>query len=184
MQKSATLVTIGDAVASFLECPDTMTQGRCLMSKDDVNTGALQWRLEGCSEPNTRPPAVAHREPHRRLWFAAASKRRWLSTIGFGAVALLVAMGFLVEGYNSVMENQPGESPFKLALGRADSRSLMPGVPRNLIEAVLLANLPQLIISIIYLNYNGLLTSMLLSHEWSSKSSFFRSIIHPLHLIG
>jgi len=43
-QKDVTLVTIGDAVASYLDEPDELTKGRCLMGKVDVNHGPLRWR--------------------------------------------------------------------------------------------------------------------------------------------
>jgi hypothetical protein len=41
-QKDATLVTIGDALANFLDRPDELTKGRCLMAKVDVHKGT-QW---------------------------------------------------------------------------------------------------------------------------------------------
>lgn len=81
-QKSPTLVTVGDALASFLDSPDTLTQGRCLTSNDDIGKGPLQWLLEGSRLPNTRPPAVAYQTPIRRRWFAAGSARRWIISMG------------------------------------------------------------------------------------------------------
>lgn len=43
-QKSLTLVTLGDAIASFLSSPDPLTTSRCLMTKTDVGYGPLRWR--------------------------------------------------------------------------------------------------------------------------------------------
>ena len=48
-QKSLTLVTVGDAVASFLCSPDESTRFRCLMTAKDVNGGPLRWRPRGHS---------------------------------------------------------------------------------------------------------------------------------------
>lgn len=54
-----------------------------------------------------------------------------------------------------------------------DSRALIPGVLPgnglvNLVPATLLANLPQLLLSLAFVAYNGLFTSMLLAQEWQS----------------
>lgn len=60
------LVTLGDAVASFLDKADKTTKGNCLASKArflkfrDWEPTPLQW------------------EPVARYWFHAVSKRRWL----------------------------------------------------------------------------------------------------------
>ncbi|KAK4889757.1 5'-3' exoribonuclease 2 [Elasticomyces elasticus] len=42
-QRDGTLVTLGDALASFLDEPQASTRDRCLMSKRDVDRGPLQW---------------------------------------------------------------------------------------------------------------------------------------------
>ncbi|KAI9794275.1 MAG: hypothetical protein M1833_000418 [Piccolia ochrophora] len=61
------LVTIGDAMASFLQIPDQHTSGMCLISKEDVVKGA--WK---------EPPAATVYRPQKRRWLAAASRKRWL----------------------------------------------------------------------------------------------------------
>jgi hypothetical protein len=63
-----TLVTIGDAVASFLDEPDRTTVGLCVVSNNDVKEGA--WNL-----PRPRPWV-----PERRRWFEAVSRRRGIAT--------------------------------------------------------------------------------------------------------
>ncbi|TPX18423.1 uncharacterized protein E0L32_011664 [Thyridium curvatum] len=68
------LVTIGDAIASFLEDPDHTTEGSCLMTKADV----LQNRW-GLGE-------AKHWQSRRHFWFRSASVLRWLS---WGVVWLL-----------------------------------------------------------------------------------------------
>lgn len=61
------LVTVGDAMASFLDKPDVTTEGNCLAGKarfqksKDWDTAAMRW------------------EPIARYWFHAASKKRWLT---------------------------------------------------------------------------------------------------------
>jgi hypothetical protein len=63
------LITIGDAVASFLVRPDISTAGMCLMSKEDIIRGAWSSRL----------PKVW--VSSQRSWFHAPSKKRWVATI-------------------------------------------------------------------------------------------------------
>lgn len=167
-QKSITLVTVGDALASFLDSPDTLTEGRCLTSKADINKGPLQWH-----SPSVRPPAIAYQATARRRWFAAASIRRWIISIGLCLLALVVAAVLLATGVRSFRLNEygHGRDPFKLGFGVVDPKALIDaGLPKSLVGAVLIANLPQAILSFLYLMYNGLLTSMLLSNEWAGKS--------------
>ncbi|KAI7216629.1 hypothetical protein KC333_g4725 [Hortaea werneckii] len=61
---------------------------------------------------------------------------------------------------------------FSMGFGSVDARALIDaGLPQGgsggLLSAVLLANLPQAIVSFLYLTYNGLFTCMLLSYEYS-----------------
>lgn len=169
-QNSPTLVTVGDAIASFLDSPDPYTQGRCLTSKAAVGHGPLRWKLEGSKRPNTRPPALAYDAPIRRRWFTAASARRWIISMALCIIALIVAVALFGAGVHSVKSSYSGQDPLKLGFGKVDSRALINyGLPTTLVGSVLIANLPQAILSFLYLAYNGLLTSMLLSSEWSRR---------------
>ena len=193
-QKEATLVTIGDALSSFLDRPDELTKGRCLMAKSDVAEGPLRWRVHHLKEqPVTAPLPVTFHKPLRRRWFAGASGKRWTTTILLCVGALITGMILLGIGVSSLNGYLGGsQSPLSLGFGAVDSRALINvGLPEEgasgLVSSVLLANLPQVsrlsidrpccldaltlyfqaIISFIYLTYNSLLTSMMLSHEYS-----------------
>lgn len=62
-----TLVTLGDAVESFLEFPDVTTEGMCTVGKVQIlKTG---WKQRGTP--------ISYR-PDRNFWFRAASLKRWL----------------------------------------------------------------------------------------------------------
>lgn len=66
-QEAKPLVTLGDAVESFLETPDTSTENMCLADK---------WKF------TTKKPWSATREPYepkKLRWFASASWKRWLT---------------------------------------------------------------------------------------------------------
>ena len=72
-----TLVTVGDAIASFLQDPDPTTVGHCTLSKRDVDKDG-KWSRRGF---NGRYQAVsAQPRPwvvKRYFWFSGASKTRW-----------------------------------------------------------------------------------------------------------
>lgn len=68
--KGPTLVTIGDAVASFLEIPDPTTAGLCLSTRKSIKKESLG---------QARNSNSTQWFPKRHLWYHAASKTRWLS---------------------------------------------------------------------------------------------------------
>ena len=59
------LVTVGDAIASFLDKPDPTTTGSCLAGKEHFQKS---WQSK-----------AMHWEPRAHYWFHAASKKRWLT---------------------------------------------------------------------------------------------------------
>jgi hypothetical protein len=65
------LVTLGDAVASFLNSPDPYTKGQSQLAKSDV-VGKL-WRP---GNPDPRPWY-----PRKLFWFRSASRTRWFTCL-------------------------------------------------------------------------------------------------------
>ncbi|KAK5135355.1 hypothetical protein LTR08_005297 [Meristemomyces frigidus] len=197
-EKEPTLVTIGDAMASYLETPDELTKGRCLMAKVDVDRGPMRWNIRSArgtprflgikllgrsfgtvvsgldqNVPNTQPLPVTYYAPLRRRWFASASIKRWCVTGGLIVGCLITTIALLIVAVSSLKDELSGQqTPFSIGFGAVDSRALLDiGLPQGgssgLVAAVLLANLPQAIVSFLYLTYNGLLTCMFLCHEYS-----------------
>ena len=66
-QQAKPLVTLGDAVESFLETPDPTTENMCLADKSDFSEKKL-WSAASDSY-----------EPRQLCWFASASFKRWLT---------------------------------------------------------------------------------------------------------
>ncbi|EME79722.1 uncharacterized protein MYCFIDRAFT_115582, partial [Pseudocercospora fijiensis CIRAD86] len=167
-QKDATLVTVGDAVASYLDQPDDLTKGRCLMSRKDIKS----WKLNpNEKKPNTDPMPVTF-YPEKTTWFfRAASKGRWITAFTLIISAIITTASLLGMGTSQLQGD--GASPFRIGFGSIDSRAFISTeLPESgasgLISSILLANLPQAIASFLYLLYNSLLSSMLLAKEWSS----------------
>ena len=73
-QDTEPLVTLGDAIASFLETPDKFTVGNCIASKESYSIRRNQtWETDESWGP--LPLAWLGR---RKTWFSAASKERWI----------------------------------------------------------------------------------------------------------
>jgi hypothetical protein len=78
------LITVGDAIASFLNEPDSTTDGICLAGKPQF-LKTQKWR---------DTPIQYDSKPH--CWFNAASRRRWCVTITLCLLTLLTASGLLI----------------------------------------------------------------------------------------
>ena len=91
-QKTPTLTTIGDAVASFLDSPDSTTVGRCMMAKADVLKG--HWSKKHISSGQAEFVATSATEwlPKHNRWFNAASVKRWVTCISLFVGALAVCV--------------------------------------------------------------------------------------------
>lgn len=85
--RSPPLLTVGDAVASFMEKPDSTTRGMCWLSNADVRRGA--WKVsqkteDSAEEPlegGQREPMVYKRLSRRKHWMQASSLPRWITTL-------------------------------------------------------------------------------------------------------
>lgn len=158
-----TLVTIGDAVASFLERPDTTTKGMCLAKKTDFIRES--WNL--------RPPKVW--SPKKYFWFRAASVNRWTTCI-------LACIFFIVLGIISLNQGMSTlniysiKDLYDLGFGIVNQSSLSSSAPGGLMGTIMFANLPQLVLSVLYLIYNGLFSAMLGAKEWSRFASSRRAL--------
>jgi hypothetical protein len=64
-----------------------------------------------------------------------------------------------------------GKQLWAMGFGLGDGTSFWQNAPNSLYGNILLANLPQLIFSMLYFIYNGLYTVMSLAAEWASISS-------------
>lgn len=56
---------------------------------------------------------------------------------------------------------------YQLGFGKVDADYLVGIAPTGLVATVLFANMPQAILSFLYLTYNGIYSCVLGAHEWS-----------------
>lgn len=158
------LITSGDAVNSFLRYPDPTTCDQGTLSKADVVSG--RWiGTDGIRKVDITPAPWPH---HRLMWFRAASKKRWVVTEGSALTIWLTAMIILVIAVQGATGKFMTFSAIVAqGFGLVNSYSLLGSLSGPLINTVIVANLPQLLVSFVYFSYNGILTCMLLADEYN-----------------
>ncbi|OCL09335.1 hypothetical protein AOQ84DRAFT_431347 [Glonium stellatum] len=155
------LVTLGDAIASFLDDPDPETEGRCLHSKE-LFQAEWQWeRHHNREEITIDPEAFA---PQRQRWGKASSKRRWFATYMLYIIAIIVASVFIKRSLQGMPSSFKGL--WATGLGTLNGNNLL-SMSTSLVGGVILANVPQAVLSYLYLCFNALYTCMLVAHEWA-----------------
>ena len=129
----------------------------CLYGKKDLHFGALH-----------RPMAKQY-HPHKPFRFAATTVGRWIT---FGVAYILatsLCIFFLVFGINNVKGSPDLSTIWNLGLGAVDQRTFITWkIPADdLVANVLVANVAQPVLSIIYFAYNSIWTTMALGREWN-----------------
>ncbi|KAF5515329.1 hypothetical protein CGCS363_v000120 [Colletotrichum siamense] len=131
------ILTVGDAIASYLQDPDKYTLKMCLKSKKCFTK--KDW------EPSAKPfQATRHRK------FSGGSVSRWVVCISLR----------LDSGSVSLKNYGPG------AVHSDTIMEIFSSGSNVLILSVILANTPQVLMSLIYFNYNALFTCISLAAEW------------------
>lgn len=106
------------------------------------------------------------------------------------AVAILTIIGLLVYGIHQIKSSvgSDAKSLWNLGFGSVQVSTIIYGWDLYkaghlfLVAAVLIANLPQTILSFLYLLLNRLCTNMLLAREWGSYSSATTTTPKPLRV--
>ena len=92
--REPTLVTLGDAVDSFLRAPDPTTIGMCFADRQFIKRG---WR------PGWRPGPKQWKQKGLQRWWTSISKTRWITfsffyLINIILVAVLLGFGIKADG--------------------------------------------------------------------------------------
>ncbi|KAF5682420.1 hypothetical protein FDENT_7664 [Fusarium denticulatum] len=169
------LMTPGDAIASFISRPDEETRGMCTLTMEDLRKTAkpmptrlgemnqnYKW-LQGPRQWQNNSPRRFGKAVPRNIWVLSSL------LIGCSLIVASVMLSIAINGQslsNSKFMHAPQNEDVKDAhLDRLP-----------LISLTMVANTPQLILSICYLAYNGLFTRMLAEFEWSKYSVAYRSL--------
>lgn len=173
--KDHPLITVGDAVESFLNENDKTTEGLCLISRKNVIQAVRSSKHWSIGEQNRYGASVKGKLARQktRRWASSASGGRWSLTIGSILLALTTVTVLLLFANTAIKED--GYSIQEIGFGRVVPAAIISGwgigynmsASTTILASILIANLPQTILSFLYLNLNGLLTSMWLASEWS-----------------
>ncbi|KAL1647111.1 hypothetical protein SLS58_002882 [Diplodia intermedia] len=185
--KDSPIITMGDAAASFIRQPDPTTRGMCLVTSADI-TG----RSSSSNGPAYGPiePQVYRSKKQSRA--SAASKARWTVSIVLTSIALITILGllgFAIQTLKTYYGRGDPKSLWDLGIGTVSPYTLIEGwsIPQRgssaLVATVLIANLPQSLLSVLYVVVNGLFTSLSLAREWSAYAHCSRPralrVSHP-----
>ncbi|ODM21052.1 hypothetical protein SI65_04105 [Aspergillus cristatus] len=159
-------LTVGDAISSFLNRPDMTTEGNCLLSKNLVSMGRSSW------ERSSKPAKL---QPRKKRWRDAVGGPFFAVTIVFCLLLLLMSSVLFYLGVTTLRAKGQSIKPtelWKLGFGTITSTAIIrfcdnPSNCSGTIPIALLANIPQIIISVAYFLYNNMLTAMLLAAEYN-----------------
>ncbi|EON69624.1 hypothetical protein W97_08884 [Coniosporium apollinis CBS 100218] len=169
------LITVGDAIASFLQRPDERTTSASLC------TTGLHLVKTGRYYDNDSPFRAIHNLPRQGSgndaaypfgrwfpgqfrWHDNVSHRRFGSVNAISAVIISACIFWTVLGKYT---DNADLSNFGPGLAVPTIR-LNDSVSSNILTVVFLANFMQLLFSLVYLQLNSLFTGMLMGHEWNS----------------
>ncbi|KAI3579703.1 hypothetical protein IWW34DRAFT_693993 [Fusarium oxysporum f. sp. albedinis] len=160
------LLTLGDAIHSFLEHPDLATNGLSLLSK--LPGQPLSWEA--------RPRMWL---PTKHRWAASITRTRYAVTMSLCIVTIVVASILLTMGMQHIGGSTSLVELWNRGFGRVSLDTLIDFreiKAEGLISMVLISNLPQLILSLLYAALNCMWTAMLVGVEWNSYGSRHKSL--------
>ncbi|KAJ5935563.1 hypothetical protein N7466_005110 [Penicillium verhagenii] len=163
----APILTIGDAIASFLRHPDPESQNLCLLTSREAKSRPRYMK----SIPTRK---LLHQTKvfgnTRWRWSKAVSTSEWVLLGLLWVIAICTCILLLAYGVIMVAKNDSEANSWTQPLGTADVNTLIYDTtwPSSLVLNAMIANSPQVIFSLLYFICNGQLTAMTLAAEWSS----------------
>lgn len=157
--KDNPLMTMGDAVASFMEDRDPTTKDLCLLTMHDLK-----------QHRDFFPAGPREWSGQKYRWKDVTSRTRRTVTLIMFVIAIGTVSGLLDMGIRALRDNSFSVSLPDLArmgFGAIDPRTIIVWDISSTMSNILIANIAQPLLSFLYFSYNGLFTCMLLGFEWS-----------------
>ncbi|KAG7109420.1 hypothetical protein HYQ45_017903 [Verticillium longisporum] len=148
------LVTLGDALGSFLTLEDKTVRGACLLTKADVQQG--RWA------------SIIHQAqyyiPTNHIWARSVSLRRW----AIWAVIWAALVAFVSALLGIALQSGDGfANPISGLFSDAKTSHFLVNPNTGHAALAILSSLPQLLLACTYLSTNALLSMYYLSNELS-----------------
>lgn len=184
--REPTMVTMGDAIASFLEKPEDF--GMLEPNADAPVLRTLKTTIVPYRKEVVVTDVVKWLPVHSNSWFCAASRTTWawsalIFTLALGIPSYLLNMalrnldGFgVAKGISDLWQHGVGKvNGFELMGGRLAEGVSLADYARH----IFLANSFQLLVSFVYLFVNNILSRQLVAKEWTNLVCFKDG--KPLH---
>jgi hypothetical protein len=143
------LVFLGDALASFLQRPDSTTIRSCLLTKSDVSK-----KIWDVGQAKYWIPS------NNNFWFKTPSLVGWVIFLWSWTVVTAPAVAVLV----IIFKHSSG---LLSTFGKTSPETLLGNVGASPLQVAVEACLPQILLVFLYLATNSLMTTYYLSHEAS-----------------
>jgi hypothetical protein len=159
--KDAPMLTVGDALQSFLLKPEPTTEGMCLSSHQSIVAAS---KLGYRSMPMRYDPKL-------QRFYEAATWKQWSFLLTIFTIAGVGTAVCLSLGIDNFKGDKTLKNAWDIGLGTVRPQNLvmgwkLPGTGNTSIAfSTLIANAPQALFSFLYLCYNGLFTVMFLARE-------------------
>ncbi|KAL2783693.1 hypothetical protein BJX66DRAFT_116816 [Aspergillus keveii] len=165
--RESPILTMGDAVASFLHRPDRHSLGKCLVPGKEIKD-RYSTQQSACLQ---HMPMVF--EGKRKRWYSTVSRRQWIAVLSCWLLAILICAFLLVWG-----TFHDGPEVWSAEFGSIDPKAVIKSDtwPSSLTANTLIANTPQLLFSLLYFAFNALLTGMAIAAEWSRYATSRRGL--------
>ncbi|KAI1277435.1 hypothetical protein F5Y07DRAFT_362955 [Xylaria sp. FL0933] len=167
---SASLVTPGDAVESFILYPDAATQGLGtldIVDAHNIESGRRRrWSDDLHLGFTTKPRSRRWKKSFRRIR-QVIPYTAWVKTYSILFAGLALLLTGLISSSETTMNNY---SEFLDHSKGVLSVNIWGDQPPSYIATLLFTNTPQLILSLCYFSYNSLLTQFHVEKEWNAFS--------------
>ncbi|KAF2112162.1 hypothetical protein BDV96DRAFT_581263 [Lophiotrema nucula] len=175
----APLVTVGDAISAFMTEADPYTNGHCTYSKDE-----FLWRSKTPEKQNRIPAHLKDERDtkwkgiwlsERKSYIQTVSRPIWLSAVILCGLTPAITMTvFLASGPRNDREEYGTyySTPITPEWGAASPETFALRTSRfdgpSTARLAFIANAPQILLSVMYLTFNGMFTCMSLAQEWNN----------------
>lgn len=179
--RDAPLVTLGDAIESFLKHPDPCTRGMCLATAQEM---AHQFSRATHHAPILRAKTF---DATRYRWHKIITKRQWLL---LSALFTMVFAGLIIGLVVGTANLNPANIRNALAIpiGTVEAQNLVLGARIGSLGAsavlitALIANSPQALLSFLYMVYNSIFTLMYIGEDWDMYGAYTATTRHKLQI--
>ncbi|KAI1390078.1 uncharacterized protein F4822DRAFT_223520 [Hypoxylon trugodes] len=159
-QNHSPLVTLGDAMESFIEKPDATTAGMSTIGQSEIRRAMR-------SGSSFLSPGPRQWQALRRRRWSVVPKSVWATSYLLFIIGISICSFFV----NSVIEGGGLFGSFM----ESDENAFI-DIPTTFVNGVLLANSPQLLLSFCYLAYNNLFTRLQMAREWAMFSQGYHAL--------